>query len=141
MTHEYDDIINLPHHVSRHHQQMSMEARAAQFAPFAALTGHSAAIQETARLTSDQVMLDDNSNEELNRKMLLLKSIIGENPFVTITYFQPDQKKDGGAYQVFEGHIKKIDDFAQRINLDNGKSIAFQHILDIDIKEQNTDNE
>ncbi len=141
MTHDYDDIIHLPHHVSRHHQQMSMEARAAQFAPFAALTGHSAAIQETARLTNEQVMLDENYNEELNRKMLFLKSRIEEMPYVVITYFMPDQKKKGGMYQVAEGNLKRIDEQAQRIIFINGKSIAFRHILNIEIKELDLESE
>ena len=85
---EYDDIINLPHHVSSRHPQMSMMNRAAQFAPFAALTGHAAAIEETARLTDEQMELAEEDNEILNQKIAYLRENLHEHPLVTITYFE-----------------------------------------------------
>ena len=93
MTDKYDDIINLPHHVSKRHPQMSMMNRAAQFAPFAALTGHSAAIEETARLTESQQELADEDSEILNHKMAYLREAINEHPTISITYFEPDKRK------------------------------------------------
>ncbi|MBO4641250.1 MAG: hypothetical protein J5661_00115 [Bacteroidaceae bacterium] len=138
MTLDYDDIIHLPHHVSKRHPQMSMEARAAQFAPFSALTGYSSALRETARLTNEQISLDENSIEELNRQMMTLQSKSEESPFVSITYYQPDKKKKGGSYQLAEGKLKKIDESRQHIHLDDGTCIAFQTIMEIEIKDQDT---
>ena len=138
MTHEYDDIIHLPHHVSKRHPQMSMEARAAQFAPFAALTGHSEAIQETARLTDEQITLDDNTIKELNQQMLILQSQEAEHPLVSITYFKPDLKKSGGSYKVWEGRLVRIEELTRRIILDNESTIEFQHVAKIEIKERDT---
>ena len=139
MTHDYDDIIHLSHHVSKRHPQMSMEARAAQFAPFSALTGYSSALRETARLTNEQISLDENSIEELNRQIILLQQSKSEKgPLVSITYFQFDKKKKGGSYQLAEGKLKKIDESRQHILLDDGTCIAFQTIMEIEIKDQDT---
>ena len=101
MTHDYDDIINLPHYEPKHHPRMSMWNRAAQFAPFAALTGYDAAIQESNRVTDDWIDLGESGNEELNRKMELILSKLSEQPQVTIEYFVPDEHKEGGSYQSF----------------------------------------
>ena len=139
MTHDYDDIIHLPHHVSKRHPQMSMEARAAQFAPFSALTGYSSALRETARLTNEQISLDENSIEELNRQIILLQQFKSEKkPLVSITYFQLDKKKKGGSYQLAEGKLKKIDESRQHILLDDGTCIAFQTLMEIEIKDLDT---
>lgn len=138
MTLDYNDIIHLPHHVSKRHPQMSMEARAAQFAPFSALTGYSSALRETARLTNEQISLDENSIEELNRQMMTLQSKLEESPLVSITYYQPDKKKKGGSYQLAEGKLKTIDESKQHIHLDDGTCIAFQTILEIEIMDQDT---
>lgn len=132
MNDNYDDIINLPHHVSKVHPQMSMLARAAQFAPFAALTGHGAAIAETARLTDDERELGEENTTILNRKMALLKSRLHEHPSVCITFFMPDERKTGGSYQTTSGYINKIDDYEQTILMSNGILIPIQHIFDID---------
>ena len=94
---EYDDIINLPHHVSKTHPQMPMMNRAAQFAPFSAVAGHEAAIREAGRITDGWMDIADSGNEELNRKMELLLSKLSEHPMVTIEYFLPDQHKSGGS--------------------------------------------
>ena len=131
---EYDDIINLPHHVSSRHPQMSMLNRAAQFAPFAALTGHAAAIEETARLTDEQHELADDDSEALNQKMAYLRETINEHPTISITYFEPDRKKAGGAYKTIEGQLQNIDDYSQSIVLKSGDVISLSSILDIHIQ-------
>ena len=92
---EYEDIIGLPHHVSKVHPQMSIYDRAAQFSPFAALTGHEAAIQETARLTEEQAELNEDKKEELNEKLQELMAHAEEHLAVTVTYFKPDDRKEG----------------------------------------------
>jgi len=133
MTDSYDDIINFPHHVSKSHPQMSMMNRAAQFAPFAALTGHSAAIEETARLTDEQQELADEDSEALNQKMAYLRETINEHPIITITYFEPDRKKAGGKYKSIDGQLKNIDDYNQSIVLKSGEVIFLKSILDIQL--------
>lgn len=134
MTHEYDDIINLPHHVSKVHPRMSMYQRAAQFAPFAALTGHDAAIRETARLTNCQIELGDENNEILNRRLAILREHLKETPEVAVTFFQPDGRKAGGSYETCTGIIKDIDDYEQKLVMTDGKKIALPSVLDIDSK-------
>ena len=128
---EYDDIINLPHHVSERHPQMSMMNRASQFAPFAALTGHAAAIEETARLTDEQHELADEDSEALNQTLAYLRETINEHPTITITYFEPDKKKAGGAYKTIEGQLQNIDDYNQSIVLKSGEAITLKSVLDI----------
>lgn len=126
----YEDIINLPHHVSSRHPQMSMSSRAAQFAPFAALNGHSAAIAESARITDSQ-KCDETMTELLNEKMLLLMQHIDSHPIVTIDYFVADSRKEGGTYKSITAAIKKIDDTERVIYLENGDSISFDSISSI----------
>lgn len=128
---EYDDIINLPHHVSKNHRQMPMEMRAAQFAPFSALTGYDAVINETARLTDQQVELEDYDNERLNRKYAELIENISEHPVITVSYFKPDKRKGGGAYVSKTGHIKKVDTYEQLMIMEDGTSIPLAAIVDI----------
>lgn len=128
---EYDDIINLPHHVSKNHRQMPMEMRAAQFAPFAALTGYDAVINETARLTDQQVELEDYDNERLNRKYAELIENISEHPVITVSYFKPDKRKGGGAYVSKTGHIKKVDTYEQLMIMEDGTAIPLAAIVDI----------
>lgn len=105
MTETYDDIIHLPHHVSKRHPQMSLYNRAAQFAPFAALTGYEEAIIETARLTAPKVDMMEDNQQLLDRKLALLSHSLREQPTVSITYFQPDKKKSGGQYLTFTGQF------------------------------------
>ena len=114
MTRKYDDIIHLPHHVSKTRPQMAVSDRAAQFSPFAALTGHDAAIKETARLTEKRVELDEYIKEAINRKLQIIVDRIKEHPEIVVTYFKPDEKKDGGAYVTAAGMAKKIDQY-QRV--------------------------
>lgn len=128
---EYDDIINLPHHVSKNHRQMPMEMRAAQFAPFAALTGYDSVINETARLTDQQVELEDYDNERLNRKYAELIENISEHPVITVSYFKPDKRKGGGAYVSKTGHLKKVDTYEQLMLMENGTAIPLAAIVDI----------
>ena len=127
----YDDIINLPHHVSAVHPQMSMMNRAAQFAPFAALTGHAAAIEETARLTDSQMELADEDSEVLNQKMAYLREVISSHPKISVTYFEPDRKKSGGAYKTIEGELQNIDDFSQCLVMRDGRVVFIKAVLDI----------
>ena len=107
--HQYDDIINLPHPTSSGHPRMPLEDRAAQFAPFAALTGHEAAIKETARLTDEKENLSDEVIAVLNDKLNIIAENLGTDQTVDITYFVPDEKKTGGAYVTYSGIVIKID--------------------------------
>lgn len=128
----YDDIINLPHHVSCTRPQMPRENRAAQFAPFAALTGYDAAISETARITDTRVELDENAIELLDMKLRLLADGIDEQPEIAVTYFRPDEKKKGGAYITASGALKKIDDYEHEIIFMDGKKIHIKNIIEIE---------
>lgn len=115
MKKQYDDIIHLPHHVSKIRPQMSMQDRAAQFSPFAALTGYDAAIKETGRLTVGKVEMDEEALSTLNTKFHILVDSMNDKPEVTFTYFKPDKRKAGGAYVEVTGMVKKIDDFERLI--------------------------
>ena len=132
MTENYDDIINLPHHVSKTHPQMTMYQRAAQFAPFAALVGHDAMIAETARLTDDEVEMEDEAVGELNRKMSYLNVRLQDHPVVAITYFIHDKSKAGGEYKSNVGTVRKIDEYESTLTMSDGSVIPFSSILDID---------
>ena len=131
MTEDFSDIINLPHHQSRRHPQMSMKERAAQFAPFAALTGYGSAISEVARLTEEQVPLGDDDNDRLNRLVTHIADRIPEQPSVTIVYFKPDSRKQGGSYETITGRLKRIDDYEQQLVMLDGTAIPFENIMDI----------
>lgn len=128
----YDDIIGLPHPTSAAHPRMSMTARAAQFSPFAALTGYDAAIRETARLTLERIELDEDSKAWLDAKQQLLLCRIGEHPEVTVTYFVPDEKKSGGAYVTVTGNVKRIDTCARSMVMTDGTAIGLDDILEME---------
>ena len=128
---KYDDIINLPHHVSKKHPQMSLHDRAAQFSPFAALTGHKAAINETARLTDEKQILSEDVIAKLNEQLNLIKENIGTNQTVTITYFVPDDKKSGGAYISHTGVVKKIDEYNHTVILTDKTVIPIEQISEM----------
>ena len=130
----YEDIINLPHHISPTRQQMPMSDRAAQFSPFAALTGYDAAIKETGRLTDERIELDEEALTALDLKYQLLMDAFDEAPEVTITYFQPDERKAGGKYITATSAVKKVDDFERRITMQNGTKIPMDDVLSIDGK-------
>lgn len=114
---KYDDIINLEHHVSKVHKQMSLENRSAQFAPFAALTGYEDEVKETARITEDRIELDEEQKIIINEKLNIIESQIAANPEISITYFVPDTKKEGGSYQTITEKLKKIDNYNNEIIL------------------------
>ncbi|MCD7772205.1 MAG: hypothetical protein LUH23_09000 [Oscillospiraceae bacterium] len=131
MRNPYEDIINLPHHVSKTHPQMSMQDRAAQFSPFAALTGYDDAIDETARLTGRKIELGEEAKEVLDRKLQYLESIISEQPEISVTYFVPDEKKDGGRYTTATGCLKRIDEFERALLFTDGARISLDEIADV----------
>lgn len=129
---QYEDIINLPHHVSPTRPQMPMSDRAAQFAPFAALTGYDAAIKETGRLTDEKIELDEEALTALDMKYQFLMDTLDDAPEVTITYFQPDERKAGGKYVSAVGVVRKVDDFERRITMQDGAKILMDDVLSID---------
>ena len=131
MKDQYDDIINLPHHVSKTRPQMSMLDRAAQFSPFAALTGYDAAIKETGRLTDEKVNLSEEEKEALDRKQQILLEKLADHPALTVIFFVPDEKKEGGRYEQAEGTIKKIDEIAKVIVTDRGERIPIENIVEL----------
>lgn len=132
MNRKYNEIMGIPHHVSKTRPQMPMSDRAAQFAPFAALTGYDAAIKETGRLTDERIELDVEALSALDMKYQLLMEALDEAPEVTITYFQPDERKAGGKYVSAVGAVKKIDDFERRITMRDGTRIPTDDVLSID---------
>ncbi len=129
--HKYDDIINLEHHVSKVHKQMSLENRSAQFAPFSALTGYGDEVKETERTTEERIEIDEELRVILDEKLQLIQRKIKEQPKIEITYFIPDNKKQGGKYQNVTGNIKRIDNYNKYIILTNGIRISIDEIIDI----------
>lgn len=129
---KYDEIMGLPHHVSKTRPQMPMSDRAAQFAPFAALTGYDSAIKETERLTDKKIELDEEALTILNMRYRLLVDTLDEEPEVEITYFKPDERKAGGAYMTITGVVKKINDFERLITMKDGTKIPMDDIIAID---------
>lgn len=132
MTNKYDDIINLLGYVSKKRPPMPTKNRAAQFAPFAALTGYDAAIKETARVTEKRIDLDEYMKEELNLKLQILIEKIKENPKIKITYFEADENKDGGAYIIVTGTVKKIDEYKKIIFMTDDTIILIDEIIKIE---------
>lgn len=132
MNDRYDEIMGLPHHVSKTRPQMPMSDRAAQFAPFAALTGYDSAIKETGRLTDERIELDEEALTALDRKYQLLMDTLDDAPEVTIIYFQPDERKAGGQYVSATGTVKKVDTFGRRILLQDGAKIPMDDVLSIE---------
>ena len=126
----YSDIINLSRPVSKR-PRMSLEQRSAQFAPFAALTGYEGQVKETARLTDKRIELNEELKEILDLKIQLIQKKIKEQPDVTITYFIPDDKKQGGKYKTVTNSVKKIDTYKNEIILIDGTTIAIDEIIDI----------
>lgn len=129
MSGRYDDIIDLPHPVSQRHPQMPLADRAAQFSPFAALTGLDAALQETARLTDQRITLDEYEQAELDKTLQALREAAPQHPAVQITYFQPDTRKAGGQYVTSVGHVKRIAEYEQQLILIEGTSIPLAEII------------
>ena len=129
---KYQDIIQMPHPVSKVHPQMSLYERAAQFSPFAALTGHDAAIRETERQTEEWHELEEDQKEELDEKLSELLQKPDENQKLSIRYFVPDERKKGGAYKTIQGYMKKIDTSERVIILKDGTRIRADAILSIE---------
>ena len=129
----YDDIINLPHHVSTNHPRMSMHDRAAQFAPFAALVGYDDAVAETARLTESRPELDEQEQRAINERLAYIADHIHEQPEVRIKYFVPDERKSGGVIVVTSGKVKKISGADATITLADGCKIRLSGIVDLSI--------
>ena len=132
MDKKYAAIAGVPHHVSRVHPQMSMEDRAAQFSSFAALTGHDAAIKETARLTDERWEIAEDTKEQLNETLQWIAENIDKDITVTFTYFVPDLRKSGGAYVTATGSVKKIDEYGHKILLKDGTEIPMEQIKEIE---------
>ncbi len=129
---KYDAILHLPHHVSEKHPPIPMEERAAQFSPYAALTGFGAVINETRRLTDPRQILSEETLGQLNRQYQLLLEHLPERPEITVTYFQPDGRKEGGAYLTLTGRVKKVEAYEQQLVLEDGSVIAMENIMAMD---------
>lgn len=132
MNGNYDDIINLPHHQSTTHPHMPLSDRAAQFSPFAALSGYEAAIDETARLTDEQAELDEGVKNSINEKLQKIKEQLPDTqPHIRVTYFEPDKRKEGGAYLTIEGKVRKIDEYKGVLVMQDGMEIAILRVTEI----------
>lgn len=129
----YEDILYLPHHQSPKREHMSLRDRAAQFAPFAALTGYEDAIEETGRLTDEEILLDETAVDRINEQLQYLAAHMDEGIRVSVTYFRPDDRKSGGAYLTDIGVIKKIDQDRQTLLMESGVTIAMGQIRELEI--------
>ncbi len=132
MSGKYDDIISLPHHVSPKRPRMSAMERAAQFSPFSALTGLGAQMDETARLTDVRLELDDYAKLSVNEVLRELAEHSGDHPTVRVTYFIPDERKDGGSYETLTAKVKKVDAFYGLLVLENEIKIPIEEIYELD---------
>lgn len=129
---KYDDLLYMPHPVSKKHPQMPILDRAAQFAPFAALTGHSAAIKETARLTDSKIELDEDTRMQLDMKQQILLEMTAKQPEIIVTYFKKDPRKSGGSYLTVTGNLKKIDSYTHEFVMNNNRRIPIDDIIAIE---------
>ena len=132
MSTPYADIIDLPHHISQNHPQMPLRDRAAQFAPFSALTGYEAAVGETARLTSERRELSSQEAEELDRRFADLAARLKDRPEVTAEYFVPDDRKAGGAYVTVTGRVRHISVPEKALVMEIGTVIPMDDVVSID---------
>ena len=132
MSGPYDDLLHLPNPTSARHPRMPLADRAAIFSPFAALSGHGDAIRETARLTERRMELDEDAKAELDRRQAVLLEHLGEQPEVTVTWFRPDERKEGGAYLTTTGRLKKIDALGRRLVLLDGTGIPLEDVADLE---------
>jgi hypothetical protein len=128
----YEDIIDLPHHVSQKHPPMDMEKRAAQFMPFRALTGHEEAVAETARLTERRIELSEEEREDLDRQLKILEEHLPERPLVQVTYFLADPLKEGGSYEEMAGRIRRIDPVEKCLMFADRTKIPLEDILSLE---------
>ena len=127
----YEDIVNLPPHISKRYPQPSMMDRAARFAPFAAITGYEEMVLEEARVTEERIDLDEGALSLLNEKLNMIQEFLDEEPEVTITYFEPDKRKSGGAYVSITGTVKRIDEYEHLVLMTDGKKISINEIYDL----------
>ena len=127
----YEDIVDLPHHVSKKHPQPTMADRAARFAPFAAITGYEEMVLEEARVTDDRIEMDESSKAALNEKLNMILEFIDEQSEVSITYFEPDKRKAGGAYVTVTGTVKRIDEYEHLVIMTDGKKINIDDIYNL----------
>ena len=132
MKNDYSDIINLPHHVSKTRPQMPMSDRAAQFSPFAALTGYDDQVKEAGRLTDERIELDDGTISTLNDRLNYAVSLSDEQPEISVTYFKPDRKKNGGEYVTHTGVIKRVDEYERKLIFTDKTVIPIDDIYGID---------
>lgn len=130
-TEKYSKIINMPHHTSPTRNRMPISDRAAQFAPFAALTGYDSMVEETARLTDSEDASSEEHTVIIDKKLRVLAELEAEHPYVEITYFIPDERKSGGRYDTAYGHLKLIDKIEGAIILKDKRRIMFERIRDI----------
>ena len=135
MSGKYDDILHLPHHVSPTRRRMTMAERAAQFSPFAALTGYEDAVQETGRVTEQRIELSEDEKAVLDRKQQIILVALerGEQPKVSVTYFQPDKRKSGGEYVAITRTVKKVSDPDRKMIFSDGTEISLTDITTIEI--------
>lgn len=127
----YANIINLPHYEPKYHQRMSIYNRAAQFAPFAALTGYDDAVAETGRLTENEKLLNDDLKNVIDMKLQIIEEHIKYDQSIKVLYFVKDKRKDGGKYIEYSGNVKRIDKINQVIIFKDNTKICFDKILDI----------
>ncbi len=132
-TDNYEDIIHLPHPVSNKHPQMPVRDRAAQFAPFAALTGHKEAIREAQRQIDQRKILDENRTMQNDESLQEILQHINEHPRIRVTYFQPDERKDGGAYRTLIMNLKKIDEYKRRLIFSDYSWIPLDDVYEIEL--------
>ena len=132
MRGKYDDMLHLPHPTSARHPRMPIAERAAIFSPFAALSGHAGAIAEAARLTDQKMELDEDTKAELDRRQAVLLEHISEQPEITVTWFQPDERKDGGAYLTATGRLKKLDEVQRVLVLTDGTKIPLDDVAGLE---------
>ncbi len=128
----YEDIVNLPRHISKVHPQATMADRAARFSPFAAISGYEDMVKEAARVTEERIDITDATKELLNEKLNMIIEFLDEEPEVTITYFEPDKKKDGGAYVSITGTVKRIDEYERIVLMSDDKKIRIDEIYAIE---------
>lgn len=132
LTHDYDDIIELQHPVSSVHPAMPVADRAAQFMPFAALTGYGEAIDETGRRTEERMELEEDEYSILDEKLRLLRERSDQRPEISVTYFRPDARKAGGAYVTVTGQLKKVDGYERSLILEDGTKIPLREIVGLE---------
>ena len=130
---KYDDIIDLPHPVSVKHPQMSLLERAAQFSPFAALSGYEDAIDETARQTKAFMELDEDEKARLDATLQQIRQQIEKHPVVKLTYFEPDERKEGGAYRTMEKNVRKLDEYEKALLFEDGSRVLLKRLVELEL--------